>query len=172
MLLECIPVLVPFSGGLTLFSDGNNLPDVRLLINMCTFMGNKASSGGGVSVLSVHNNARIHITKPMFLENTAMENGGGIYIANERINLSISETVFRANSAKYGGATFTLHSELSFDKCTFIGNEARYGAAINSYYDNAEISNCTFIHNTCINRKLYNKIEETGTIHVGVGNFF
>ena len=167
------------SGGLTLSLPNKNIPDVRLsiLINSCKFMDNKAHSGGGIRLFMEHSyfqpvsstdNIHIHITKSILLRNTAEAIGGGIETDTEGIDLTISETVFRFNSAEVGGAAYSLSRDFSsvyFDRCTFIGNEARYGAAINTKQDRIKISNCTFIHNTCT-ATTDEERKETGTIHV------
>ncbi len=159
------------SGGLTFSlsvrSSPDDIPDVNILINRCKFMGNKAYDGGGISLYmdcsSITRSAHIHIKKTMFSRNTAVFRGGGFACTTGTYH--ISETVFRYNSADYGGATCTTNTELYFDKCTFIGNEARLGAAINSQSDEyPEISNSTFINNTCTDKPDYER-EETGTIH-------
>ncbi len=49
---RCSPVFKCYSGGLTLSFTGESLLDVRILINGCTFMGNKAI-GAVVSILFV-----------------------------------------------------------------------------------------------------------------------
>ena len=81
-------------------------------------MSNKAHSGGGIS-LSMHyveytelENTHIRITKSMFSRNTAEAIGGGIAkridaIVSWELNLTISETEFRYNSAVFGGATYS-----------------------------------------------------------------
>ncbi len=175
------------SGGLTLSLIAGNLPEVSISINRCNFMDNEAHNGSGISLFINYTKCRrltrIYITKSRFLRNTctaieygggtAIEYGGGIAIdAKKILVLNISETVFRYNSAKFGGAIYTSHKiiELLFDNCTFTGNEAGLGAAINSNNNNTKISNCTFIHNTCTVTTDEER-EETGTIHVKDGIF-
>ena len=76
------------SGGLTLSFTGKSLaPKVSISINKCKFMGNKAHSSGGISSFMQYSayrrpgssNTRIHITKSMFLRNTAVASGDGLF---------------------------------------------------------------------------------------------
>ncbi len=181
------------SGGLTLSMV--NLHNVSILINRCKFMDNKAPVGGGIGLFMEHKHTfdnfslnHIHITKSIFSRNTAVGNGGGLAIESDdflfhnnisccghhiirsiSLYVNISETVFRYNSAEFGGGTYTSFIQFSFDRCTFIGNEARLGAAVHSNNSNhQQISNCTFIHNTC-RMNTNEKREETGTIYAKDG---
>ncbi|XP_064388884.1 uncharacterized protein LOC135336937 [Halichondria panicea] len=178
-----------FSGGVTISMV--NFHNVRVLINRCKFMGNKAHNyGGGIGLFmeytdlsnGIYSSKHIHITKSIFSRNTAVdEHGGGFallrtsnyflyrYHNTIMLHVNISETVFSYNSAEFGGAAYTSFTLLSFDNCTFIGNEAILGAAVYSEYSiDQQISNCTFIHNTCRTNTATTDEEryETGTIHI------
>ena len=112
---------------------------ISFMFNDSKFMGNEA---GGLSILyraskalrNYNKYGRVVINNCMFLNNKALDSGGGIYIdASEAISVSIRSTLFKENSARRDGGGVLLYTEnlnCSIDECVFIQNAADRGAAI------------------------------------------
>jgi len=119
-------------------------------INHCLFSANRASSGGGMSVLDESSPTISYCT---FSGNTASNgNGGGIFV-NGSVLFTINHCTFHNNSALIGGAMRIFYlSSVVMNNCTFSGNTATGdylgggGLFINSR-SLASINNCTFIGN-------------------------
>ncbi|MHC4088193.1 MAG: right-handed parallel beta-helix repeat-containing protein, partial [Planctomycetota bacterium] len=75
--------------------------------------------------------------------------GGGMF--NEAGSLQISNCIFTANSARYGGGGICSYYACSptLINCTFIANSGgTYGGGISSYHSNPTINNCIFTGNS------------------------
>lgn len=96
-------------------------------ITNCVFEGNEASSGGALSVSGTAENAsNVTVTDTTFVDNTAVEFGGAVFVGSD--------------------------SSLVLDSCTFTANSASQGGAVNvnSNSATAEIVNCHFENNAAV----------------------
>ncbi len=125
-----------FSGGALYLNESDPLIENSII------MDNKADLGGGInigmnSVPSI-NNCRI-------ITNHATENGGGIKINPEGLNLVFENVIFEENSAGYGGAIEAADSKLILINCTFDANSVSgVGAGIRSFESVLDITGCRF----------------------------
>ncbi len=116
--------------------------------------------GGAMWMGAAPNNQKVSVTDCRFEENSNSGNGAGIVAANDKVDLTVAHTVFRANSAslmggavyagagaklffvdvlfedntaQQGGALATnVAGPITFDRCAFVGNEGTVqGGALN-----------------------------------------
>ncbi len=159
-----------YGGGLSFQFQGSQQTEVE--IRSSVFIGNSAIWGGAIEmVLCSAQRHHICFSQITFFGNKASQVGGGIEIflqgANNKNNIIIMEkSMFRRNSAKYGGATsvsikktfenFTDNC-IYFNECKWESNKAHFGSAMNIYparesdgwgtSPKVEISNCSFERN-------------------------
>ncbi|CAG9321992.1 unnamed protein product [Blepharisma stoltei] len=145
------------------YSSGIGLKGASLILNNVRFESNKAISGLGTLYFSVYTEADTHILdikNSIFKENQSLNvKGGAIYIignllTQELISLSITDTVFKGNSALSGSAIYIensviLSEDSIIDSCTFTQNSAQAkGTIANLFqYGILNISNSLFTFN-------------------------
>jgi hypothetical protein len=135
-----------FGGGL--FSE-----DILLTLEDCTFSGNRALKGGGMfnrpaaeeEDEASATSAAPDITGCLFLENTAEEEGGGIF--NNEISPSVKDCTFSWNIAEVGGAMANMKGGPIVTGSTFSENIARNGGAMANLESSPVIINSTFWSN-------------------------
>jgi predicted outer membrane repeat protein len=113
-------------------------------IQNCTFTGNRAQRGGGVSAIL---GTTVNISLCNFADNYANQ-GAGIY--NNGSTINVSESEFSENSSLTGGAIYDIRGYTSIDNSEFIGNSATSGsggAVCTSYTNSMEIESCFFDDN-------------------------
>ena len=114
-------------------------------ISNARFYKNIADVGGAISIsASTMDNI---IDNCEFHENIANEYGGAIYAYTTGDGtVTLTQSIFDANSAAYGGAIFA-QSDLGLDKCEFNDNEAvNYGGAM-YISGTADIDQTSFTNN-------------------------
>ena len=132
------------SGGAIYIPDGGSSSTPTQVKNS-NFSGNSANNGGAIYINNV---GYIMISKNNFTDNSAVMEGGAIYIPYSTSNLiDISYSEFIRNNASQGGAIYSgaKGSETwNIHDCTFINNSATLsGGAI--YVANTQfIMNCNF----------------------------
>ncbi len=114
----------------------------------CTFTGNSATFGGG---MSVRVGATAHVINCVFTGNTA-GTGGGMLNNGEP---TVTDCTFSGNSASSQGGGMANINEGSLPTvtdCTFSGNTASHGGGMYNY-NNAEptVTDCTFSGNSTTN---------------------
>lgn len=160
--IEDLYNIVQTSGGLTFFAGAHS---IDVLIENCTFIGNKASKneindsrpvllkqnghGGAMLIrLSGTHNGSFVVRDSRFIDNSAEVDGGAIYLAYsdnaDNNTFNISDTLFRDNSIvnAAGGAisinsfNFTFGNRISIMDCHFDGNYGSAGGAVSmALYD-------------------------------------
>ena len=121
-----------------------NISSSPTVIN-CTFSGNQASHGGGMS--SNICSPSPTVTNCTFSDNTAGA-GGGMY--NGGANPTVTNCIFSGNSAPYGGGMWNYTASPTVTNCTFSSNISAFRGSgmyneVNSY---PTVTNCTFTSNT------------------------
>ena len=133
-------------GGLNVIITGYNN---SIVVENCTFVNNSADEGGAINVIHNTENAQgniFHIVGCIFQVNEASERGGGalqltLYGTDDHVNtnsITVQDTSFTGNSARWGGAVgfsssqseSDLHNCLTFKNCTFLQNAAITGSAL------------------------------------------
>ena len=115
----------------------------------CTFINNTADYGSG---LTYHANGTID--NCTFINNTAYKYGGAIAIRllHDNMNLNITNCVFKANRAPYGGAVKLSGMNIKIENSTFEDNHAFVdGAAVNIEALNVTVINSKFNRNVAEN---------------------
>ena len=120
-------------------------------------------SGGAIRLASVSSSA--DISDSIFEDNETAYNGGAIYTYNAA-TFSVSDTIFRGNSAVAageGGAIFNNGAGSRIERCLFQANNASAGGAIENY-GNLTVVNSTFSANFASNNG--GAIRNNGTLQL------
>lgn len=121
----------------------------------CTFIANSADGGGGI-----YNSGEVPECKPVisdcvFIENTALHNGGGMYNLGRYTKTVMVRCEFIRNSVSEGGGAIRNNktASLSLTNCLFVENSAAtFGGAVrNSNGGATTLTNCTFGANSAGN---------------------
>jgi VCBS repeat-containing protein len=75
------------------------------------------------------------------------DSGGGI---EGRGSVTVYNSTFTGNKARFGGAIITVNSSLTVSNSTFTGNSANTGGAIESVIGTVSVSNSTFSGNSAL----------------------
>ena len=133
-------------GGAIYFPNGGSSAQNPTQVINSNFSGNTASTGGAIYINNVGN---IKISNNNFTDNSAVLEGGAIYIPYSTSNLliDIAYSDFIRNNASQGGAIYSGNKGTdawNIHDCNFFNNSATVsGGAI--YVDNAQIiKNCNF----------------------------
>lgn len=103
--------------------------------------------GAGILVTS---NTRLLISHCLIAGNSALENGGGLFI-NTTSDVTILDSEFRGNSSQTenGGAIDFYGGTLNIERSLFVDNEAVYGSVIrHTSGDPVTIRSSTMVENT------------------------
>ena len=120
----------------------------------CTFVNNTAESGNGSAVLiqgsrTIVNNSKFYNHTSKFENNTAINNGAGIYVKGN--NTLVNESIFINQNATNGGAVYLNGNNATIVNSTFTNNTVtNQGGAIyvngsntkllkNEFYDNVAV---------------------------------
>jgi len=143
------------------FFQDNSAPGVAIhvasglvMISKCVFEHNHAWLGGALSTADIYSSdvppPVVQVSSCSFVNNTAVDQGGAIYISNT--NVTITDSSFEKNKAISGAAGYLDGSDRSqetsgkFYNCTFRDNVATYFSGVGSsiYALNAylEMSDC------------------------------
>jgi len=127
-----------FGGGMANLSDSN-----PILMNT-TFTANNAIYGAGLYNLS----SSPTLTDMMFIDNTAIRDGGGIYNASSS-SPNLMNVTFSGNIGEYyGGGIYNDFSSPTLDNVTFNENFGVYGGGMANYSSsNPDLTNVTFSGN-------------------------
>jgi hypothetical protein len=106
----------------------------------CTFSGNRAGDGGGIDNFA----SSPTLNNCTFSENFASRYGGGIY--NYGATATATNCLFEGNSARYGGGMFNFGNWVNLSRCAFVGNSAGYGGGMSYCY--GLIANCVISGNS------------------------
>ncbi|MDR3048844.1 MAG: OmpA family protein [Elusimicrobiota bacterium] len=133
-------------------------------------IGNKADSGG---FLSLSNRNFTFGRNVNFVDNTARDMGGALYLTNNaRVNLS-GNSIFNTNTAGQGGAIYLLDSTLASNKADmlFSGNESSpYGGAVYAYRSLINLNATTAVFNQNVSSLGGNSIYLLYSIMTASGN--
>ena len=127
------------AGAIYLNYGGTNIKD-------CTFKNNIARYGGAI-IDDNYGGQKNIIDNCTFIDNVAtyssndLLGGGAIY----SLNLTVRNSDFINNRAKYGGAILALYNGTNIDKSTFLNNTATDGIVSSVY--GGKISNSIFLNN-------------------------
>ncbi len=113
---------------------------------------------------AVYNIGNATITNVSFINNTSTNSGGAIYNVDDSI-LTLLNSTFEGNYARYGGAICSLRFDTIIIKnCVFSNNEAGYqGGTMYTYMGDMIIDNCTFVNST--------SNAAGGSLYLASGNF-
>jgi len=106
-----------------------------LLVYSSSFIGNQSAGRAG-AIYSEKDAANLSagliiIENSKFFDNVASRDGGAIVLVNETNGATfITDSIFYANRAEYGGAIFSEGSKLKVDFDFFYENSADFGGAI------------------------------------------
>ena len=127
--------------------------NVTLDIQETTFVGNKASEGGAITV---QNQTHLRITNCVFDDNISQDLGGAI-VGSYNVTLGIQETIFVGNKAlSDGGAGGAIdveqQAQFRIRNCVFKDNSAQYiaGAITTSFNVTLDIQETTFVGNKAL----------------------
>ena len=116
-------------------------------ISDCNFTNNYAKSGGAVQDSGYDVNFVSTIVNCIFKGNIATSTdtlkGGGAVSANY---ISISNSIFLENQAKYGAAVSYSYEPGNIDKCLFVNNTATVEGIVYGY-TGGKVSNSIFLNN-------------------------
>lgn len=182
-------------GAIAIFINGSR--DNTIDIETYDFTKNNAIWGGGVFVQFQENatNNSVIIRGGCFAENSARRGGGGVGLGHSshsplNNNISVINTAFIGNMAKYGGGSslYAKHSTLKtsndksfmfFINCTWNNNLATFSPSVDissyttdtlsrGFLPTIEFTNCTFDSNTV----QYGKFQEPyKSTYVNAGSF-
>ena len=118
-----------------------------MTITQCTFANNLANIDGGAFFCD--NCHFISISNSKFISNRAIGNGGGVSAGSGLI--TISQSVFKNNTAQNGGAIRLLSGKLNLTVSYFTNNTASVqGGAIYVSGDSIQLNETSFINNTAV----------------------
>ena len=116
------------------------------IITDCNFTNNNAKSGGAIHDSGSDTNFVSSIAYSIFKGNIATSteslSGGGAVSANY---ISIANSVFLENQAKYGGAVSCLYEHSNIDGCLFVNNTATVEGIVYGY-TGGKVSNSIFLN--------------------------
>lgn len=102
---------------------------IYIVLKSTTFYRCSASSGGAIYAAS--SNVQLNLIAVIFINNTALEDGGAIYLRDSNDdNMTLSGVYFESNLAGYnGGALSSLdfNTGMKIIQCSFIANVASSG---------------------------------------------
>ena len=96
------------------------------------YVGSAPFDGYFGGAITVSNYAELNITGTTFADNTAINDGGAIYMYNSRPGLEakITNCTFRNNTATSKGGAVSSDAIMRIERCSFANNSALYGGAI------------------------------------------
>ena len=96
----------------------------ELLVTNCTFVDNSAQNVAGA--ISATSNVTLDIQKTAFVGNKAFLHDGGAIDVQEQVHLSVTNCVFKDNSAQVAaGAVYAMMNvTLDIQATRFVGNKA------------------------------------------------
>ncbi|NER37988.1 MAG: DUF4347 domain-containing protein [Oscillatoria sp. SIO1A7] len=153
-----------FEGNRSLTGGGAHLfsyPEDRVAVEDSTFINNEAintPSGGGTGGGLRQDNSPISIVNTTFANNTAAEQGGGLWLGRFSSG-SINNNLFDDNRAEgLGGGLFIL-GDISINQTTIANNEAgsQAGGIFSNDNSNVRVSNTIFANNTAGNNAQFNQ---------------
>ncbi len=126
----------------------SNNSDVTL--NESTIKGNttKRSHGGGVYFVSTTDNHVLDINRSYFRDNTAIQDGGAIYLSGG--GAKILKSSFFYNTADEGGALEINSSTLVATNSTFGYNSAREGGGLSAFASHISLLHTTWAYNSAL----------------------
>ena len=109
----------------------NVIGDTHIVLMNITFIGGNSTNGGAINVVS---GGSVDIIDCNFINNTATNHGGAIYIADNAsttITSKITRSTFDSNGAVSGGAVYVNGSSLYISDSEFSKDSAKsYGGSI------------------------------------------
>ena len=104
--------------------------DKNLIVEAGAFVNNIAQNNGGSIVTGF--SASLNLTDTVFRFNQATTAGGAIYNYDTDSDSTIVNSIFNANTSKFGGAIYNRNSNAVGTNLTFANNQAESGAAVYS----------------------------------------
>jgi predicted outer membrane repeat protein len=107
---------------------GGGLYSNSAIINRVIFQGNSGGGGGGIYLTT----GTTSIRKSSFLQNSVINDGGGLSVETTTLNLSIEDTKFIGNSGgySYGGALWVNAQNISMKNVAVVDTNVKEGGAI------------------------------------------
>lgn len=141
---------LPFGPGTAVQNGGAFLNDGTANLSGLTLRGNSAPFSGG----AIFNNSSLGIVNAIFRENSATTgDGGGIFNSPSTTNAQFNNVVFYQNSAgNQGGGLFhgSTNSSLGMYHGTFNANEAGEGGGLYNQNSSYNIDSTIFYNNTAV----------------------
>lgn len=138
-----------------------NAPRGRATITNCLFDGNKSNNGGAIS-----NKGSITILGSEFVNNEALENGGGLNNNNGGVVYIKQQTKFTSNKAKFGGAIYVDgYTDIIDSKIN--SNIASIGGGI--YHKTSTNTRKLIVQNSEVNANIADKAD---SIFISISNAF
>ena len=138
-------------GAIYIPSGGNSATSPTQVINS-NFSGNSADSGGAIYINNVGN---IKISNNNFTDNSAVTEGGAIYIpySSSSILIDIGYSNFIRNNASQGGAIYSGNKGTdtwNIHDCNFLNNSATVSGGAIYVANPQQIINCNFDGNKAV----------------------
>lgn len=127
-----------YGGGVYIYAGDARLDQNTIANNLATIVVDSAGSGGGVAVLN-YGNAVLDNNRIIF--NTALGDGGGVYILQGEA--ALERTVIFSNTADNGGGMYVYQGHATLTNTVTAGNRAVEGGGL--YLKN---STAQLLHNT------------------------
>jgi len=121
--------------------------ECHLTVTDCSFNGNTADDGQGGGIYGYE--GELTVSNCSFIENSAADEGGGL--ANDYTSATVTNCIFRGNSATFGGGMHSSHFGATVTNVLFSDNSADEGGGICTkrlYLRELRLINCTFSYNT------------------------
>lgn len=156
--------------GAAIFSYNSNLTLIG-----CEFLNNSAKRGGAVYAID---SAEIIIRDSIFMNNSAMDDGGAVYLIGIFSNFVFENSRFRNNyvrsnissSAGSGGAVYIVSSKGFLKNCVFELNHATHtGGAVGLNDVIGTVENCVF-NNNFVNITFSSTSSNGGALYLHNGN--
>lgn len=110
---------------------GAAINNQKVTVTDCRFEDNDNNVSGG-ALIALGNKLDLTVTHTVFRGNSTLQAGGAVY-AGTGAKLSFVDVLFEDNTAQQGGALATnVAGPITFDRCAFVGNEGTVqGGALN-----------------------------------------
>lgn len=105
-----------------------------------TFRANTANNAGGGLMLA---GGSLTLERALLRQNRANQEGGALFLVSPMAPV-ITEAVFHANEAEFGGAVFSVDVAPVFSDVQFESNRAAYGGALCSQDAQADVAHANF----------------------------
>lgn len=131
-------------GSAVTFGPAENGETSTSILSGLTITGGNSVRGGGVYI----DTASPIIENCIIKNNTAIEEGAGVYCMNSNATIRQNEITENTSEYGYGGGVFTEDSDACIANNIITSNSANFGAGVFSRHSTGDIANNTIAHNT------------------------